>query len=100
MRVRRIHIGIRRPEESLKEAKEIARRLKVGEKLPEREEELYILPIFRRCEKLFLQSALPYSGVSLSISLSQCGNWPKESGEILRTSVRISPFFLDWGSLS
>lgn len=41
MRVRRMKIGIRRPEESLREAKEIARRLKAGEKLPEREEELY-----------------------------------------------------------
>lgn len=41
MKVRRIKIGIRRPEESLKEAKEVARRLKAGEKLPEREEELY-----------------------------------------------------------
>ncbi|MBI3801919.1 MAG: hypothetical protein HY268_33725 [Deltaproteobacteria bacterium] len=41
MKVRRIKIGIRRPEESLKEAKAIARHLKAGEKLPEREEELY-----------------------------------------------------------
>ena len=41
MRVRRIYIGICHPEESLKEAKEIARRLKAGEQLPEREEELY-----------------------------------------------------------
>lgn len=41
MRVRRIKIGIRRPEESMKEAKEVARRLKTGEKLPERGEELY-----------------------------------------------------------
>jgi predicted transcriptional regulator len=41
MRVRRIKIGIRRPQDSLKEAKEIARRLKAGEKLPERGEELY-----------------------------------------------------------
>lgn len=50
MKVRRIHIGIRRPEESLKEAKEIAKRLKAGEKLPEREEELYFadLPTLRK----------------------------------------------------
>jgi len=41
MRVRRIKIGIRRPEESLREAKDIARRLAAGEKLPEREEELH-----------------------------------------------------------
>jgi predicted transcriptional regulator len=41
MRVRRIKIGIRHPDESLQEAKEVARRLKAGEKLPEREEELY-----------------------------------------------------------
>lgn len=41
MRVRRIKIGIRRPEESLKEAKEVAQRLRAGEKLPGREEELY-----------------------------------------------------------
>lgn len=41
MKVRRIKIGIRRPKESLKEAKKVARRLKAGEKLPEREEELY-----------------------------------------------------------
>ena len=41
MKVRRIKIGIRGPEESLKEAKGVARRLKAGEKLPEREEELY-----------------------------------------------------------
>lgn len=41
MRVRRIQIAIRHPNESLREAKEVARRLKAGEKLPERAEELY-----------------------------------------------------------
>ncbi|HEV8714014.1 MAG TPA: hypothetical protein VGX03_14455 [Candidatus Binatia bacterium] len=41
MKVRRITIGIRRPEESLKEAKDIARRLQAGEHVPERAEELY-----------------------------------------------------------
>jgi len=41
MRVRRIKIGIRHPDESLREAKEVARRLKTGEKIPERAEELY-----------------------------------------------------------
>jgi predicted transcriptional regulator len=41
MKVRRITIGVRRPEDSLKEAKAIARRLQAGEQLPEREEELY-----------------------------------------------------------
>jgi predicted transcriptional regulator len=41
MRVRRIQIGIRPPEESLHEAKKVARRLKAGERLPERAEELY-----------------------------------------------------------
>ena len=41
MRVRRIKIGIRRPEESLEEAKAVARRVQAGERLPEREEELY-----------------------------------------------------------
>lgn len=41
MKVRRITIGIRRPEESLKEAKAIARRLQAGEHVPERAEELY-----------------------------------------------------------
>jgi predicted transcriptional regulator len=41
MRVRRIKIGIRPPGESLREAKDVARRLEVGEKLPERGEELY-----------------------------------------------------------
>ena len=41
MKVRRIKIGIRHPEDSLKEAKSIARRIDAGEKLPEREEELY-----------------------------------------------------------
>lgn len=45
MRVRRIKIGIRRPAESLKEAKAIARRLQVGEKLPERGEELYFADV-------------------------------------------------------
>ena len=41
MKVRRITIGVRRPDDSLKEAKTIARRLQMGEHLPEREEELY-----------------------------------------------------------
>src|SRR6266850_5752675 len=41
MKVRRIKIGIRRPEVSIQEAKEVARRMKAGKKLPEREEELY-----------------------------------------------------------
>jgi predicted transcriptional regulator len=41
MKGRRIKIGIRRPEVSLEEAKEVVRRMKAGEKLPEREEELY-----------------------------------------------------------
>ena len=41
MKVRRITIGIRHPDESLREAKEVAQRIKVGEKLPERGEELY-----------------------------------------------------------
>lgn len=41
MRVRRIKIGVRRPEDSLKEAQSIARRIDAGEKLPDREEELY-----------------------------------------------------------
>jgi predicted transcriptional regulator len=45
MKVKRIKIGIRRPEESLREAKEIARRMKAGEKLPEREEELYFADV-------------------------------------------------------
>ncbi len=40
-KVRRIKIGIRRPEVSIQEAKEVVRRMKAGEKLPEREEELY-----------------------------------------------------------
>src|SRR5262249_31939763 len=41
MKVRRITIGIRRPDDSLKEAKAIARRLQAGERLPERGEGLY-----------------------------------------------------------
>lgn len=41
MKTRRIKIGIRRPEVSLHEAEEVARRLKAGEKLPEQEEALY-----------------------------------------------------------
>lgn len=41
MKVRSITIGVHRPEESLKEAKALARRLQAGERLPEREEELY-----------------------------------------------------------
>src|SRR5262245_44170662 len=41
MRVRRIKIGIHHPDESLREAREVARRLKAGEKIPERAEELY-----------------------------------------------------------
>lgn len=41
MRVRRIKIGIRPPGESLREAKEVARRLEAGEKLPEQGEGLY-----------------------------------------------------------
>jgi len=50
MKVRRIKIGVRRPEDSLKEAKAIARRIDAGEKLPEREEELYFstLEAFRK----------------------------------------------------
>ncbi len=48
MKVRRIKIGIRPPEDSLKEARSIARRIDAGEKLPEREEELY----FSNMEKL------------------------------------------------
>ena len=40
MKVRRIKIGVQRPEDSLKEAKAIARRIDAGAKLPEREEEL------------------------------------------------------------
>src|SRR5258706_6081637 len=41
MKVRRITIGIRPPEESVKEAQAIVRRLQAGERLPEREEALY-----------------------------------------------------------
>ena len=41
MKVRRIKIGIRRPEDSLAEAKTIAHGLQAGAQLPEREEELY-----------------------------------------------------------
>jgi predicted transcriptional regulator len=41
MRVRRIKIGIRHTDESLREAKALAKRIQAGEKLPEREEELY-----------------------------------------------------------
>ncbi len=50
MKVRRIKIGVQRPEDSLKEAKAIARRIDAGEKLPEREEELYFstLEAFRK----------------------------------------------------
>ena len=50
MKILRIQIGVQRPEDSLKEAKAIARRIDAGEKLPEREEELYFsnLDVFRR----------------------------------------------------
>lgn len=41
MRVRRIKIGIRPPDESLRDAKDVVRRLEAGGKLPERGEELY-----------------------------------------------------------
>jgi len=41
MKVHRIKIGIRHLQESLREAKEVAQRLRNEEKLPEREEELY-----------------------------------------------------------
>ncbi len=41
MKARCITIGIRHPEESLKEAKAIARRLQAGEHLPERDEAIY-----------------------------------------------------------
>ena len=41
MKVRRIKIGIRHPDISMQEAKEIVRRVKAGERPAEREEELY-----------------------------------------------------------
>ena len=50
MKIRRIKIGGQRPAYSLKEVKEIARQIDAGEKLPEREEELYFsnLDVFRK----------------------------------------------------
>lgn len=45
MKVQRIKIGIRHPNESLREAKEVARRILAEKKLPEREEELYFMDI-------------------------------------------------------
>jgi predicted transcriptional regulator len=45
MKVRRITIGIRHPDASLREAKEVARRIQAGKKLPEREEELYFADV-------------------------------------------------------
>ena len=50
MKILRIQIGVQRPEDSLKEAKAIARRIDAGAKLPEREEELYFsnLDVFRK----------------------------------------------------
>jgi len=96
MRVRRIKIGIRRPEESLKEAKEVVRRLKAGEKLPERGEELYLL-IWLRCAKSSRQSDWHSYGPSWNMRPVRCGSWPSGWGGILRTSARILPFFPAWG---
>ena len=45
MKVRRIKIGIHHPDESLREAKKVARRIQAGKKLPEREDELYFIDV-------------------------------------------------------
>ena len=45
MKVRRIKIGIRHPDESLRKAKKVAHRIQAGKKLPEWEEELYFADI-------------------------------------------------------
>ena len=71
MRVRRIKIGIRHPDESLQEAKEVARRLKAGEKLPEREEELYFANL-ATLRKPSRRSDWRFCGPSWSMSLVQC----------------------------
>jgi predicted transcriptional regulator len=59
MKTRRIKIGIRRPEVSLHEAEEVARRLKAGEKLPEQEEALYFTDLATLRRALSLKRLAP-----------------------------------------
>ncbi len=71
MRVRRIKIGIRHPDESLQEAKEVARRLKAGEKARNGRKNCTLL-IWLRYGKPSRRSDWRFCGLSWSMSLVQC----------------------------